>query len=661
MKFNQIKNKRFEQNVNLGQSLKQQTYEDAVPEEVEVTNLSQEDFDTMLSSIIQQQVDAGNTEYSSVIDDLIIHNSGKFFNKDEVRLLKNNNRLRALAYKEDIENIKNAYKQIARSNGKEVSFDKKRYKDLSALVKQISGNDSTITSFVYLELKDIKKELSKKEKDEIIKAEAESVDLNSNAFELNRDSSFTYSDVRLEVILEGLNLYESDNQNVKPEGVPIGHALGMGYDSVLEAEEVNASVISVLGQVDGNTSYIESLFGQELDTIQIDMAGRPENYSAKELWTNCFDCFFNAWNPNSDFAFNLDTEIRVSGLLDVLQDLINAMRYALDIPAIILSNICSLQRLGVLCPIEIAFLIASLVALLRFTINEVILGFPDFLEELVVALLIPLLNIIEVSASFSISPFKTYMGCVFKTMLSTDQVAWTGKFTRAQMHDILNGKNDSQRIQFIPREAKTELLQKAKDWSENTLNDILLNGSGPSPGADLLDLLNIADTIDPIELFKTALIESNDKLTNVYNWIQNTLGALKTFVQGRSVNRMELIAKIIALSTLIGVLVAIGRMIAGNVDVCEEVVEDGVTYVDPKFTPEEFLSLIGMPEYIKVVSRFNPENETIIVEGNPTTPIESVVVNDVTNNRFTLVNCEKGRVRKVSNIELKQILRDIGY
>jgi hypothetical protein len=268
--------------------------------------------------------------------------------------------------------------------------------------------------------------------------------------------------------------------------------------------------------------------------------------------------------------------------------------------------------------------------------------------------------VLEAGASFAVAPLNTYTGCVLKTILSTEQINWTGSFTRLQIADILNGR-ESERTRLIPGDKKDELLENSKDWTKELYAGVLGTTETNRAQIDLLDMVGLASTIDPLDLIDSALLEANSKLKNIYLWIKNALAGMKAWAQSKSVARIELVAKITALSTLIGVLVAIGKLLAGNVPVCEEVVdpETGLTTTEPRFEPEEFIELIGPPPGYDLVPTA-PEN-AIIIDGEAVpVPTGTVLVNNLTDTRFSIINCEKGKIKQVSNTEVAATLRQLG-
>ena len=639
--------------------------------EIEEVLVSEEEFQSIMSSIMESQRAEGNAIYNSVLDEEVFVEDGVSITESQAKALKLNNRKRVLEYQEELATLKEAYIKAMEEAGISISYDPEEYEAVFDTMQLLFNTDvAEISTSQYGVLKETQKKLAISESkiitDKVSFNEVASVSEGSVSVSIAASGEIDLEDVSMIGLTSAISLYEEGSSENISQGIPLGAALGMGYDSILEAEEMNNGVIQTLGKVDENTSYIESLMLRGAgDSINIETAGRPEEFTFEEIWENCFDCFADAWGKPL-FTFGLGIEIRAGGLLDVIKDLIKSIKYAIDIQGIIASNMCSLMRIGILCPIEIAFLTASLVSLLRFTITEVALGFKDFLLSLISAILLPLLNALEATASFGIAPLNAYTGCVLRTLLSTEQVSWTGRFTKAQIADILNIR-ETERVSEIPREDRERLRVKSRNWDKK-LRAKLLNAGVNSLDAnksqfDLSEILGIANVLDPIEMLDGALLESNEKLSNSYLWIKNGLGGLKNFARSKSIKRMELVAKIVALSTLIGVVIAIGRLLAGDIEICDEITdrETGERIIEPRFTPEEFLDIIGIPTLLELELLPKPDTDTIIVDGEEVSNnVNSSLVNTVTQERFSIINCEKGKVRKVSKLELQATLQQLG-
>lgn len=652
MSFTKITKPSLPLEVDLEQELRDVLSEalkfDETPAAPEEPSITPEAFEDLVQALVDTQK-LGASDYNSIADEVVYMNNGQVMDADQMRALRNENRNRALAYQDQIQVYKEIYQRnISSGDQSGVSYKASDHEDLDKLIGDGWDTSGEITPLIYSGLITIR--------DALVAAGAATV--NSVEFETTpgsldlsgfggTDDFEVISGADLDVVVEGIDLFEDRMADVPAAGVPFPTAYALGYQSVTDAENLNQTVISTLSGIDDQTSYVESLFGIDTDNIDIDMAGRPARFTLSEIWENCFDCFAGVWNGDVDFKFSIDIELRLKALLDVIQDLLDAIAYSIDLPGIILSNTCSLMRIGALCPIEIAFLISSLVALVRFTLSEVILNFEGFVGQLIAAVLKPMLNALELSSNLAVAPFHGYVGCVQRTILSTQQSNWTGSFTRDQMHEILNGRS----LVGVPEEAIHGFLDKVKDFDPDLLSLILLQPT--HIGSDnLLQWLgdpNLAQYTDPVEYFSLALIESDQRLTQAHQWIKNTLAGLKNFAATNSVARVELVAKIIALSTLIGVLIAIGNRIVGKEVVCTEGPIDkatGKTSVTPALPPDQLIQDLDLPGIWKL------ESDGVIINGASS---PGTLVNRVTGDRLPLLSCGK-----VSDTDLKSILETAG-
>ena len=124
--------------------------------------------------------------------------------------------------------------------------------------------------------------------------------------------------------------------------------------------------------------------------------GKSKNLSLDEIG-DCFDCFKGKWDLTGDlgkdFKFNIGLENDISSLLDRIDFNIGEIKTASNLPYSVQQNYCSLMRMGSLCPIEIATIIASLTAMIIFTWQELMNVRFDFFADLAINLILnPILN-----------------------------------------------------------------------------------------------------------------------------------------------------------------------------------------------------------------------------------------------------------------------------
>jgi hypothetical protein len=546
-----------------------------------------------------------------------------------------------------------------------------------------------MTSGDYLWAKEVENSLAIRESNGFVAIRSTTVA--SSEYDFGFTEGVTVPDnINSEWVAAGVGLFEDSSINSRSSNDINNASRGYvaGFESIMDARRSNDIVIGTLGYVDRDNDYISTIFGRS--SIDVSVMDRPESFTIDEILENCFDCFLEAWNGDIDFVLGLQVELRLRELLDVLDFLLDKIALALDIPAMIRANLCSLLRLGILCPIEIAFLIASFIGLLRFLITEVILNFKGFLFNLLAAILDPLLNALALSARFAISPFNIYAGCVFNSIIDAQQAEQTIsqlRFTTSQIQDLLQGNNNevSNRINGLSRERTEAMLGRrlqdneepsnaVRSFFRNNMNPREINALIFSPriqqvdprdalnllgNIDFLDFLNSPNLMaarDPLDFIKTILAENSRRFNEIFAWIENGLNGLRLFIRQNSVSRLEIAAKIIALSQIISLLVVLYRLIAKDVDVCKaERNDDGSLSYIPQITPEELfpsLPLNDMFQYVPPGARII--NGNIVVE-----PSDGYIYNPTTNNSFPILRCETGKAPILTNTELLQLLQQL--
>jgi hypothetical protein len=697
---------------NLNQSIGQQPIDQQA-----LTGSEAEDLSSLLEAFLGDNPEIKT--YEGVTDSHSYRNLGSFPDRDMVRALRNRNRFRALEQQEQIAVMKARFKEALSQVNFSADYVREDEPEFTAfMIRQFGpeADNQKITSSQYATLKDIQHR----------DAEANGRKLVTSHTARNRTSRLNTSilgggirDVNVDSIdsrwaVHGTDIFEDNMANVPANGVPIGATLAMGYEHVLEAESVNRTVVSTLANVDQENSYIESLFG--LNTLNIDMAGRPESFTVSEIWENCWDCFAGFWNGETDFALNLDIELRLEELINVLNDILKALAYSFDIPAIVLKNLCALFRLGFLCPIEIAFIIASLIAMIRFMISEVIFDFKGFLSALLSAILLPLMNVLDVGVNLAINPFYYQLGCVMTNLLNAQQVGWTGAFTRRQINEVFQGTS-SEQTEIIPEGSRLDLVSRLRNIQspgflrrlvvrdpseqvprpprprldtfranrnrprnqrenteltraeeqgiealEDTIRNIINGTTGQIDVLDWIRETTLMDITDPIELVKSLLLESNGKLGNIARTIKAGLEGLKAWLLENSIARVELIARITVTSTIIGVLIALFKALSGNQDMCRSSIdpETGREVVEVSMGPAEFYRTLDLPPYLQVEEQ-SPDIGSLDEEnGDNRRESNFVIRNSITENIYTVVSCSKGNLQGLTDSQIQAALSSLG-
>ncbi len=775
MTFEKIRSPKIPSYTNLGVSY---------PDEIELTEGSRplegqqregRSIADLVNDLVSKIQDKGT--YNNVTDAVNKQDSGDSYNPEEMLALRLQNRENAKRIRADIDGLKARYIESVALNSYDIKYKVNKNSKINQFINEYfdrpEDSPQVIKSSQYLELKETERRMIKQQGKGIF-AEA---DLNVSDYvsfpNLNSKDKIA-TRYGIDVVSASINIIEDSDFSRIPEGIPLGYGLLPVFESVMDVEEQIGGVEQVLARTDEDTSYIESLFNRNLDEpISASIPGRPANYSFKEIMKNCFDCFIGAWNGPIDFKFHLQIELNIKDLLAQLDFLLGRIRFALDIEGIVKSNVCSLFNLGVLCPIEIMFLIASLIGLLSYCALEIVLSFRGFLMGLIASILTPLLDALQLAASFGIGPLNIYMGCVFKTLLTASQVRWTGQMTMAQLvavHSVISGKGDedfvndrtgnreerreeSQRERELrqqeregrqqeraeTREAnqeqrnlrrqqrqdggtsestpvqETETINDNEPVAGSTIGSTLLGavaGDGaslslrvnplsivsviPRPqfleaqtrlqnnpklnavitrikalamgGQTTIDLEEIG--IDFLRLMDESLVAGDasltstiaglefvEKMMNHYKWIVNALAALKNWASSQSAGRIELSAKIVGLSTLIGVLGAILDLITGRKipEYCNvKTNPDGTVEITPSASPDVLFNLINQNPSIVLVN--DPQEPGTPGGDNINNP---VILNTVTGTRIPLINCSKAQPIVLTDREIAELLSNI--
>ena len=655
--------------------------------------------DVNLENIFQSLLSQANTEYNNLTDTVIPVSNGRLTNPDQVRALRNENRFRALEQRERINRLRNAYIQRIEQDMFFVGYDSVEEAELAILLTGSPGysGEGKISSRDYVWLKEQQSARALQNETRGLVGEITGV-IDESFYDfggiIRDEDNLTNDYYDLNIITRGIDIFD-DRINDFPDSQAANSSRGFvtGWDSVMDAQRNNQIAIATLGQVDRDNSYIDTLFGR--NTVDIELMDRPEKFTIEEILENCFDCFLNAWNGEIDFALGLDIELNLRAFMDALDFLLDKIALALDLGAMIRANLCSLLRIGILCPIELAFLIASFIGLLRFFITEVILDFKGFLFEILAALINPLLSALQVISRLAIAPFNIYAGCVMETILTAQQIDETVsqfRFTTQQIRSILNRDNEeiTARLNRMSRRSIESLTggpvetsedltgeERVRRWLQENLNPREINrlifASVPQQitGREALEFLGSFEPLDflsnpallnardPLDLIGTLLGNHSEKLGDTYRWILAALDALKEFVRSNSVSRMELSAKIIVLSELISLLAVVYRLIVKDIEVCRvEEDENGdsriVTTIDP-------MELLSSPEIAGNYVYAQPGEN--IVDGNviPDPDSPGYIYNPETGNRFEVIRCQrgKGEERIVSRDDMISLLQNI--
>jgi len=441
---------------------------------------------------------------------------------------------------------------------------------------------------------------------------------------------------------------------------------------------------TTLGAVDEQNSYVDNLFGKK-EPLNVGFKGRKFHFEFDDVLSNCFDCFLDgAWGGLKSFKLGLEFEFDAKLLLDNLTFLFDKILNALDTEFLIKQNYCSLVRLGTLCPIEIAFLAASILAMIRFSWQEVVLNFSGFLGDLIAMILGPLLAAIKLGLRWSFSPWEIYAGCTSKSVISLMDINKalpnpTYGWSMSEISDIHNGK--------VPENDKEkELLRKWSDHA-NTLSsidradlqdavnsfagylrDFDISQTNPtkkpdkaSTGEEVVKFLsNVAfvENGDIVEIFNMILSGAGKMLENNCSQVTLAIEGLNSWLNSKTATRIQVAAKIMALSTLYSILGALLELADRGIEVCTKMPvydqqgnETGFVIESP-FSSSELTKIME-----EAGAAINGKSQPgVIVENNiGLKDIEgkntAQLYNPLTDRRFNLTNCDKAKSSIISKGE----------
>lgn len=450
-----------------------------------------------------------------------------------------------------------------------------------------------------------------------------------------------------------------------------------------EVEGIDASVSALqqtLQNLDNQNSYIDNLFNGKAP-VRIKVRNKKKKYEVYEL-DGCWDCFKNTWSLPTDFKLGLDIEYDTDSSIKKLSETWEKIKAALDIPYLLKQNFCSLVRLGNLCPIELAFVISSLVGLIKITWTQLFsMDYKGFLVELAIeGILKPLLNALQIGLNLSFGPLENYKLCTMNSLVSIQDIDRTGAwgFKSEDLYAWLNGQTNEYISAKI--DDKTSLFngliepEPGKTFNSSGNPSVLggvINRKGEVKGqAEVLKKLTeyvgnknkflstvtnpllSTGKLDVIDTVKAALDEYATKAGNDYKWLNTTIDAVNSYLDGGANSRLELVTKVAALGTIL--TLAYGLFSAfkdSGIDPCINMtLPDGTTVFSSPWSAQELANMID-PENIKFYEQID---NTLGLE--PGTGFNAITnptfaYNPLTDRRFNLTNCDKARSTIISKGE----------
>ena len=664
--------------------------------------------------------------YNQVSDQISFIDKGgrKEYDPEGVALLREQNRARLAAIKTDVNNLKNAIDNALEDIDYTLQYNAKSkmqrsmmtYLSPDHVIGQANYQQQKVVKDLNTRLNDLKADVEINKFRE--KTKQEPIDLNDKYQDLRllvgRWTGIALEDedvVFTEINLPGMELKDTFILLYTSGAIPVHHVLDTNFPKVIggivsfwDTTEANldsdnitekvgllplqkvandttrsvSQIEATVNAVDEQNSYVDNVM-KSPGPLNLKVKGRAYTFELSEVWENCFDCFFkSSWDKLLNFKFGLEFEIDLSGFLDMIADLIASMKFALDIPFMVKQNYCSLSRLGSLCPIELAFLLASTVALARLAWQSLIGMFTGgLLFELMALILNPLLFALSASLRFSFSPFDIYFDCVEKSIKTLQDVenalpnptyGWTAdEIAEANDKTTNTAENRTPRQSELIQKLesyKSTLSIKDKDSFKNKIERFknLLEDAEPKPmpggtkGAPLLvDILStpfLMENTDMLDIVKIIPKEVQGYLMNNKFAISAGLQAIKNFSNANLVSIVQISAQLLAITSFISLLFALIELATKGIEPCIKMPvynDKGEQIGQTLETP--FTS----PELIDIIDRINnsPPNTNVDL-GTGLSALNSSgqsLYNPMTERRFNLVNCDKAKSSIISKGE----------
>lgn len=473
--------------------------------------------------------------------------------------------------------------------------------------------------------------------------------------------------------------WESEEQFVSDKNM--GQSIGLLpiRNATKEATGSISYVESTLNGIDEQNSYIDTLFKNK-EPVNLSVKGRKFTFPIEDVLENCFDCFLNGgWPDFGGIKLGIDLEYDISKVIDKFEFLFKKISQALDVEYLIKQNYCSLAAIGSLCPIELTFILANLIALTRFTWSGLVKFNGGVLFSLMAMILDPLLNALKLSLRFSYSPFTIYAGCTSKSLVKLSDVSKalpnpTSGWTFKEIADAERGVLSKEENQNNERANNliNKMSEQLKDLSTLDKAEFskIVGGLRESANADpdpniFKDLMTgvfttpfLADNSDLAGVFDIAIKETGSFLESNFLGVSNAIKALSNLVQSNMVSKVEIGAKLMALSSLIALVGALVELGINGIQPCIPLPiydKDGNqigTVLETPFSPSELQDLIDNTDFN------NPKSSDVINNqiglnslGTEETRDPGVLYNPLTDRRFNLTACNKAKSSIISKGE----------
>jgi hypothetical protein len=400
--------------------------------------------------------------------------------------------------------------------------------------------------------------------------------------------------------------------------------------------------------------------------------GKSKNLSLDEIG-DCFDCFKGKWDLTGDlgkdFKFNIGLENDISSLLDRIDFNIGEIKTASNLPYSVQQNYCSLMRMGSLCPIEIATIIASLTAMIIFTWQELMNVRFDFFADLAINLVLnPILNGLKLGINFSFSPMGDYADCVLATidkLMNIDKTSGQYGVPADSIFVALFGSSSNPETQ--QKSITDQLLEQSKITDENKekARAGLLEGLNPSSTDKYTALasnpLMELGIIDAMELPKAIVSDAIGKLNGISNTINLFIQNIENMLGSIMASRIDTAKKVLGFTALIPLLSGLWELANKGIEPCIPMpLSDGS---DPGERRKTLESPFNIAELAQMAQIENIKYDDKITSLDPITSANpgltngtqaaagAYLYNPITDTRFNLTNCDKAKSSIISKGE----------
>ncbi|NDB81132.1 MAG: hypothetical protein EB127_00055 [Alphaproteobacteria bacterium] len=466
-------------------------------------------------------------------------------------------------------------------------------------------------------------------------------------------------------------LIDEKNLSEKVSLIPLQKQLEKGKQSA-------GYIRDLLGRVDEQNSYISGVLGGNRPVnIKRGKNGKVQ-YDPITI-EDCWKCFKLSWDGLKDFSFGLDVEYDAKLALDNIEYMYSKINYAFDLPYLIRQNVCSLVRLGSLCPIELAFILSSFLGLAMFTWKEMfsLSAGGSFLKDLLFnGLLKPILGGLQVSLGLSLGPLPTYKSCISTALTdlqSFDNTLGSYGFKVDELSDWLSGK-----VENVESDKKQFILQKLLDEGKafagfgtngneiKIADDVLVpirNTIVEWAGGDTKNkfwatatnpLLGLGG-LDALEMIKGGVDDFAAYASEQSDIVKNILKAIEFTMKQEGDSIVELAAKLAGLGTCISLIYGIFTGFKdADIDACIKMeMPNGAgspAILESPFTIPEIAARLGIDD-INYEDNLIPDNSRANGSANVALGQQAYLYNPLTDKRFNLTNCDRAKSSIISKGE----------